>query len=118
MEGMGGKVVGMGSRAVAAAAKTAEDYARVYGRILRQVREPVIIHWLGGMFDPALAGYWGAVDHTAAMETCLSVMNDNAAKIAKESLRTGCSPLELVIEHKLMPAAAARKLLDPTRLSR
>ncbi|OGX29507.1 MAG: aspartate ammonia-lyase [Omnitrophica WOR_2 bacterium RIFCSPHIGHO2_02_FULL_67_20] len=42
----------------------------------------------------------------------------NAAKIAKESLRTGRSPLELVIEHKLMPAAAARRLLDPTRLSR
>ena len=41
----------------------------------------MIIHWLGEMFDPALAGYWGNVDHMVAMETCLNVMQDNAAKI-------------------------------------
>jgi hypothetical protein len=63
------------------AAKTPADYERVYGRILRQVKEPVIIHWLGEMFDPALGGYWGSIDHMAAMETCLNVMRDNAAKI-------------------------------------
>jgi hypothetical protein len=27
-----------------------------------QVREPVILHWLGDMFDPALKGYWGSDD--------------------------------------------------------
>jgi hypothetical protein len=54
---------------------------RVYGRILRQVKEPVIIHWLGEMFDPALAGYWGAADHIAAMETCLAILKDHAAKV-------------------------------------
>ena len=69
---MGGKLVVMASRALARAAKSPADYEKVYGRILRQVKEPVIIHWLGEMFDPALAGYWGSVDHTAAMETCLS----------------------------------------------
>ena len=53
----------MASRALAAAARGPEDYVRVYDRILRQVREPVIIHWLGEMFDPALAGYWGSADH-------------------------------------------------------
>ncbi|MBI4341475.1 MAG: aspartate ammonia-lyase [Candidatus Omnitrophica bacterium] len=42
----------------------------------------------------------------------------NAAKVAKESLRTGQSPLELVIAHGLMPPAAARRLLDPHALSR
>ena len=47
----------------------------------RQVREPVIIHWLGEMFDPALAGYWGAADHDAAMETCLDVIDDHADKV-------------------------------------
>ena len=62
-------------------AKTPADYAKVYGRILRQVKEPVIIHWLGEMFDPALAGYWGSADHATAMEVCLGVIADNAAKI-------------------------------------
>jgi len=62
-------------------AKSPDDYARVYGRILRQAKEPVIIHWLGEMFDPALAGYWGNVDHMAAMDTCLAIMRDHAAKI-------------------------------------
>jgi hypothetical protein len=81
IEQMGGRLVVMASRALAAAARGPEDYARVYGRILRQVREPVIIHWLGEMFDPALAGYWGAPGHDAAMETCLGIMHEHAAKI-------------------------------------
>jgi len=81
IEAMGGRLVVMASRALAAAAAGPDDYARVYGRILRQVREPVIIHWLGEMFDPALAGYWGANDHTAAMETCLAIIHQHAAKI-------------------------------------
>jgi hypothetical protein len=81
IEAMGGKLVVMASRALARAARTPADYAKVYGRILRQVREPVIIHWLGEMFDPALAGYWGSPDHRAAMETCLDIIRDNAEKI-------------------------------------
>lgn len=81
VEGMGGKLVVMASRALAFAAKSPKDYARVYGRFLSQVREPVIIHWLGEMFDPALAGYWGAADHSEAMETCLGILTEHAAKI-------------------------------------
>jgi Protein of unknown function (DUF993) len=81
IEAMGGRLVVMASRALAAAAERPADYARVYSRILRQVREPVIIHWLGEMFDPALAGYWGAHEHEAAMETCLAIMHEHAAKI-------------------------------------
>ena len=53
----------MASRALAAAATGPDDYVRVYDRMLGQVREPVIIHWLGEMFDPALEGYWGSGDH-------------------------------------------------------
>ena len=63
IEAMGGRLIVMASRALARAASGPEDYAQVYGRILRQVKQPVIIHWLGEMFDPALAGYWGADDH-------------------------------------------------------
>jgi hypothetical protein len=81
IEAMGGRLIVMASRALARAAKGPDDYARVYGRILRQVKEPVIIHWLGEMFDPALAGYWGAADHMAAMDTCLAIMHEHAGKI-------------------------------------
>src|SRR5437762_5847646 len=81
IEKLGGRIILMASRALAASAKSPDDYARVYDRILSQVREPVIIHWLGEMFDPALEGYWGAKDHTAAMETCLAVLAKNSAKV-------------------------------------
>jgi hypothetical protein len=81
IEAMGGRLILMASRALARVAKSPEDYARVYGRILRQVKEPVIIHWLGEMFDPALAGYWGTADHMAAMETCLEILRDHAGKV-------------------------------------
>ncbi len=65
VEGMGGRIILMASRALAAAATGPDDYLRVYDRVLSQVREPVVIHWLGEMFDPALAGYWGSGDHWA-----------------------------------------------------
>jgi len=81
IETLGGKLVIMASRALARTARTPAEYAKVYDHILRQVKEPVIIHWLGEMFDPALAGYWGSADHSAAMETCLHIIGDNAAKI-------------------------------------
>jgi hypothetical protein len=81
IEKLGGRIVLMASRALAACAKSPEDYARVYERILTQVREPVIIHWLGEMFDPALAGYWGGATHAAAMDVCADVISRNATKV-------------------------------------
>ena len=86
IEGIGGRIILMASRALAACAKSADDYAHVYGRVLSQVREPVIVHWLGEMFDPALAGYWtGNVgedpDHALAIDVCEQVIRANAAKI-------------------------------------
>ena len=81
IEGVGGRIILMASRALAACAHGPEDYAKVYGRILTQVREPVIIHWLGDMFDPALAGYWGSSDMDRATETCLAILHEHAAKI-------------------------------------
>ena len=81
IEAMGGQLVLMASRALARAAEGPDDYVKVYGRILGQVREPVIIHWLGEMFDPALAGYWGSNDHMRGMETCLDIIRANAAKV-------------------------------------
>lgn len=81
VEKMGGRIILMASRALAKAAKSPAEYERVYNRILGQVAQPVIIHWLGEMFDPALEGYWGNHDHMAAMETALSVIHANAAKV-------------------------------------
>ena len=81
VEGAGSRIILMASRALAACARSPDDYAKVYGRILSQVSEPVIIHWLGEMFDPALAGYWGRADHYAAMDVALEIIRANAAKI-------------------------------------
>ncbi|HUA55104.1 MAG TPA: dihydrodipicolinate synthase family protein [Candidatus Sulfotelmatobacter sp.] len=81
IEALGGRIILMASRALAACAKSPEDYHRVYDRILTQVREPVIIHWLGEMFDPALLGYWGHRDHGAAMDVAVAVIAANRAKV-------------------------------------
>jgi hypothetical protein len=81
VEALGGRVVLMASRALAAAARSPDDYRRVYGHILRQVAEPVILHWLGEMFDPALAGYWGASDPDRAMATCIEVIAEHRQKV-------------------------------------
>ncbi len=76
-----GRLIVMASRALARVAKSPADYERVYDRVLAQAKEPVIIHWLGEMFDPALAGYWGNVEHMAAMETAVAVINGHASKV-------------------------------------
>jgi hypothetical protein len=81
IEKLGGRIILMASRALATAARSPDDYLKVYARILRQVREPVIIHWLGEMFDPALAGYWGFADHHPAMDVAVEVIAANAAKV-------------------------------------
>ena len=81
IEGMGGRIILMASRALVKAAKGPDDYARVYDRILSQVKQPVIIHWLGEMFDPALAGYWGSGDHMTAMATAIDVVGAHPDKV-------------------------------------
>jgi hypothetical protein len=101
VEGTGGRIILMASRALAAAAEGPEDYARVYGRILGQVREPVIIHWLGEMFDPALAGYWGSPDHWQAMETCLEILGTNAARIDGIKISLLSSEKEIAMRRRL-----------------
>jgi hypothetical protein len=81
IEALGGRIILMASRALAAAAKSPDDYVRVYDRVLSQTKEPVIIHWLGEMFDPALTGYWGSADHMVAMDTALDVIAAHEDKV-------------------------------------
>jgi hypothetical protein len=81
VEAEGGRVILMASRALARVARGPEDYAHVYGRILAGANRPVILHWLGAMFDPALEGYWGSADLDCAEETVLGLIRDNRAKV-------------------------------------
>lgn len=81
VEAVGGRIILMASRSLARVGAGASDYETVYDRILSQVRDPVIIHWLGDMFDPALSGYWGTHDIDAAMETALGIINAHAGKV-------------------------------------
>ncbi len=88
VEAAGGRIILMASRALAACARSPDDYAAVYGRVLAQVRAPVILHWLGEMFDPALAGYWVGAGglasdpgHARATQVCADVIRANAAKV-------------------------------------
>jgi Protein of unknown function (DUF993) len=103
IEALGGRIILMASRALAALAKGPDDYRRVYDRILRQVRRPVVIHWLGEMFDPALAGYWGTDDHLQGMETALSVISDNAAKVDGVKISLLSKEKEILMRRRLPP---------------
>ncbi|BAS14541.1 hypothetical protein AHiyo8_28440 [Arthrobacter sp. Hiyo8] len=77
----GPKVIIMASRALAKVAASPEDYLQVYSTLLSEVDQPVILHWLGTMFDPALAGYWGSDDVAESTETFLGLIRDHADKV-------------------------------------
>ncbi|WP_420349413.1 dihydrodipicolinate synthase family protein [Pelagibius sp.] len=101
VEATGGRVILMASRALAVAARGPEDYARVYARVLGGLSQPAILHWLGEMFDPALAGYWGAADHGAAMETCLAILADNADKVEGIKISLLSAEKEIAMRRRL-----------------
>ncbi|MBI4921267.1 MAG: dihydrodipicolinate synthase family protein [Devosia nanyangense] len=103
IEALGGRIILMASRALAAAARSPDDYRAVYGRLLAQVRQPVILHWLGEMFDPALAGYWGHADHDAAMEVCLDVIAANAGKVDGVKISLLSKDKEIAMRRRLPP---------------
>ena len=81
IEKLGGRIILMASRALAACAKSPADYQQVYDRVLSQVRQPVIIHWLGEMFDPALAGYWGHAEFDHAARVCHAIIARHSGRI-------------------------------------
>ena len=81
VEDAGAQVILMASRQLAAVATGPDDYRKVYDRLLAQVSSPVVLHWLGPMFDPALAGYWGADGVSDAADHVVALIADNAAKV-------------------------------------
>ncbi|MBT3360057.1 MAG: dihydrodipicolinate synthase family protein [Rhodospirillales bacterium] len=101
IEKMGGWIVLMASRALAHVAKSPDDYAKVYDAVLSRVHKPVIIHWLGEMFDPRLAGYWGVSDPQEAMKNCLGVISANAAKVEGVKISLLDKDLEIKMRRRL-----------------
>jgi hypothetical protein len=102
----GGRVVIMASRALVAVAKGPDDFAHVYCRVIAELSQPTIIHWSGDMFDPALQGYWGMVDHYEVMDVCLDVLTRHALQIAGVRLSLLDREKEIALRARL-PAGVA-----------
>jgi hypothetical protein len=81
VEGEGAQAIVMASRALAGVARTPDDYREVYGAVLSGLERPAILHWLGDMFDPALAGYWGGTDLDAAADVLVSIIAEHPWRI-------------------------------------
>ena len=103
IEALGGKLIVMASRALARVATGPADYERVYGRVLSQAKQPVVLHWLGDMFDPALAGYWGTQDLDAAMDTALGIIAAHAAKVDGIKISLLDKDKEIAMRRRLPP---------------
>ncbi|MFE1174630.1 dihydrodipicolinate synthase family protein [Streptomyces sp. NPDC058773] len=104
VEAAGARPVLMASRQLAAAATGPEDYRNLYGHLLRQSTRPVILHWLGPMFDPALAGYWGSTDPDTATRTLLEIIADHPATVDGVKISLLDAGREVVLRRALPPA--------------
>jgi Protein of unknown function (DUF993) len=98
---LGGRIILMASRALVRVAKSPDDYINVYSRVLRESDHPVILHWLGEMFDPALKGYWGGDTFGQTMETALRVIADNTAKVDGIKISLLDEQKEIVMRRRL-----------------
>jgi len=103
IEALGGRLIVMASRALAHVARGPADYERVYDRILSQARQPVVLHWLGDMFDPALAGYWGAKNIDTAMDTALGIIAAHAHKVDGIKISLLDKDKEIAMRRRLPP---------------
>ena len=103
IEKLGGRLIVMASRALVRVAKGPADYERVYERVLSQARQPVILHWLGDMFDPALTGYWGTQDLDAAMDTALGIIAAHPGKVDGIKISLLDKDKEIAMRRRLPP---------------
>ena len=81
IEAAGGQLILMASRAFPAMAADEATYHAVYRRLIDGAKDPVILHWLGDMFDAALAGYWGSRDVARASDFVLSLIAENPGRV-------------------------------------
>jgi Protein of unknown function (DUF993) len=103
IEAAGATVILMASKALAATAKGPDDYENVYGTVLTQISRPVILHWLGEMFDPDLTGYWGSRNLDHATEACLKIIEKHTAKIDGIKLSLLDKEREIRLRERLPP---------------
>jgi hypothetical protein len=101
VEAEGGRAILMASRALVRCARAPEDYLAVYGRLLREASQPVILHWLGEMFDPALRGYWGSTDLSRALDTVAGLIAENAARVEGIKISLLDAKWELALRRRL-----------------
>jgi hypothetical protein len=99
----GGRVILMASRALAASTQSRRDYLDVYGHLLGQARQPVILHWLGEAFDPALRGYWGSPDTAAAADTVLELIDGSGGQVDGVKLSLLDAGQEIALRRRLPP---------------
>lgn len=101
VEGLGARAVLMCSRHLAAVATGADDYHAVYGRVVAAATRPVVLHWLGPMFDPALRGYWGHEDLGRAMDEVVALVRDHADRIDGVKISLLDADLEVAFRRRL-----------------
>jgi hypothetical protein len=101
VQSAGAGVIVMASRALAASARGPRDYLEVYGQLLRQAERPVILHWLGEAFDPALRGYWGSTEFGAAADTVLELIERSEGKVDGVKLSVLDAGREVTLRRRL-----------------
>ncbi len=101
VEKQGGRPIMMASRALARIACSPDDYRKVYGRILGQAKDKVVLHWLGDMFDPQLRGYWGSQNFEPALDTVISIIGENRAKVEGIKISLLDNAYEVALRNRL-----------------
>ena len=101
VERHGGRSIMMASRALAHIARSPDDYGKVYGHILRQAKDKVVLHWLGDMFDPQLKGYWGSENFEDALDAVLSIIEENKAKVEGIKISLLDNAYEVALRNRL-----------------
>ncbi len=103
VQAAGSQVIVMASRALAASARSADDYVAVYRRVLALADRPVLLHWLGDAFDPALRGYWGSADFAVAAATVIELIERAEGKVAGIKLSVLDAGAERALRRRLPP---------------
>ena len=101
VQSAGAQVILMASRALAATARGPRDYLEVYGELLKQAERPVILHWLGEQFDPALRGYWGGGGFDAAAATVLELIDRAGGQVDGVKLSVLDAAREMSLRRRL-----------------
>jgi Protein of unknown function (DUF993) len=103
VQAAGSQVIVMASRALAASARSADDYLEVYRQVLTAAHRPVLLHWLGPAFDPALGAYWGSEDLAAATDTVVQLIERADGKVAGIKLSVLDARHERALRRRLPP---------------